>query len=66
LPAWSIDGAAARELMTTFWRELILCDDPATALRRAKLARLEANRAAHAQALPGTWAGFWLCGHAGR
>lgn len=66
LSTWPLDGAATRELMTAFWRELLAGDDPALALRSAKLARLDANRAAHAQAMPGTWAGFQLFRHAGR
>lgn len=66
LAAWPLEGAATRELLTDFWRELLACDDPSLALRRAKLARLEANRAAHSQTMPGTWAGFQLLLHAAR
>ena len=66
LAAWPLEGAATRELLTGFWRELLADDDPCLALRRAKLARLEANRAAHSQTMPGTWAGFQLFTHAAR
>ncbi len=60
---WQIEDAAARDLMVAFWRELLRCDDPAQALRTAKLGQLADNRRQHGDAMPGTWAAFLLDGN---
>jgi CHAT domain-containing protein len=59
---WQSDDLAARELRERDWRRLLACDDPALALRQAKLAQLADTRRRHGDAMPGTWAAFLLDG----